>query len=97
MNMGGLSPEESQDPENIAHSEFTPMGRQIMHLLAKFLGCQPNLGAVIEARNKRSKSDYPKYCKELFTDANIEGLFVDDGYSEVSVASNLAKRDFEQF
>ena len=97
MNMGGLSSEESQDPENIAHSEFTPMGRQIMHLLAKFLGCQPKLDAVIEARNKRSKIDYPKYCKELFADANIEGLFVDDGYSEVSVASNLAKRDFEEF
>jgi predicted TIM-barrel fold metal-dependent hydrolase len=97
MNMGGLSSEEAQDPENLAHSEFTPMGRQIMHLLAKFLGCSPNLGEVIEARNKMSRPDYSKYCRELFEDGNIEGLFVDDGYSEVSVGSNLPKRDFEEF
>ena len=27
MNMGGLSAEEARDPENVVHSEFTPMGR----------------------------------------------------------------------
>lgn len=97
MNMGGLSKEEARDPENVAHSEFTPMGSQILHLLADFLNCSPTLSSVIEARNKRSKNDYPHYCKELFEDANIEGLFVDDGYSEVSVSSSLAKRDFEEF
>jgi uncharacterized protein len=97
MNMGGLSAEEALDSENVAHSEFTPMGRQIMHLLARFLDCSSNLSEVIEARNRRSRSDYSRYCKELFADANIEGLFVDDGYSEVSVASSLAQRDFEEF
>jgi uncharacterized protein len=97
MNMGGLTEEEARDPEKLIHSEFTPMGRQIMHLLAKFLGCEPKLSAVIEARNRRSKGDYLRYCKDLFLDANIEGLFVDDGYSEISVASGLARRDFEVF
>lgn len=97
MNMGGLSADEAKDPENVAHSEFTPMGRQIMHLLAVFLGCSPNLSSVIEARNKRSRRDYSRYCEDLFEDANIEGLFVDDGYSEVSVASSLEERDFEEF
>ncbi len=97
MNMGGLSPEEAKDPEKLIHSEFTPMGRQIMHLMAGYLECSPTLDEVIEARNKRSRGDYQKYCKDLFEDANIEGLFVDDGYSEVSVASDLSKRDFEDF
>jgi predicted TIM-barrel fold metal-dependent hydrolase len=97
MNMGGLSAEEARNPENVAHSEFTPMGRQILHLLAKFLGCSPRLGEVIEARNRRSRADYSRYSKELFEDANIEGLFVDDGYSEVSVGSSLARRDYEEF
>ena len=89
MNMGGLSAEEAKDPENVVHSEFTPMGRQIMHLMAKFLGCSPRLSDVIEARNKRARTDYWGYCRELFEDAKIEGLFVDDGYSEVSVGSGL--------
>jgi uncharacterized protein len=97
MNMGGLSKEEAHYPEKLIHSEFTPMGRQIMHLMAEYLGCAPKLSEVIEERNKRSKADYPRYCKELFEDANIEGLFVDDGYSEVSVASGLSKNDFEEF
>jgi predicted TIM-barrel fold metal-dependent hydrolase len=97
MNMGGLSQEEAKDPENLAHSEFTPMGSQILHLLAQFLGCSPNLSSVIEARNKRSRGDYAKYAKELFDEANVEGMFVDDGYSEVSVASSLARHDFEEF
>lgn len=97
MNMGGLTLEEARDSENVAHAEFTPMGRQILHLLAKFLGSSSDLASVIEARNKRSKEDYRGYCEELFKDANIEGLFVDDGYSEVSVASSLAKREFDAF
>jgi len=97
MNMGGLSAEEARDPEKVAHSEFTPMGRQILRLMARFLGCSPTLSEVIEARNGRTKTDYWAYCRDLFEDANIEGLFVDDGYSEVSVGSGLAKRSFEEF
>jgi uncharacterized protein len=97
MNMGGLSAEEAKDPENVLHSEFTPMGRQIMHLMAKFLGCERKLSEVIEARNRRASEDYWQYCKDLFEDAKIEGLLVDDGYSEVSVTSGLKRRDFEEF
>ncbi len=97
MNMGGLSAQEAADPENLLHSEFTPMGRQITHLLAGFLGCKPTLSEVIEARNKRAAKDYWAYCGELFYDAGIEGLFVDDGYSEVTVGSGLARIDLTEF
>lgn len=97
MNMGGFTSEEAKNPENVLHSEFTPMGRQIMHHMAKFLGCSPNLSEVIEARNKRTRADYWKYSKELFEDANIEGLFVDDGYSEVAVMDGLKRRDIAEF
>jgi predicted TIM-barrel fold metal-dependent hydrolase len=79
------------------HSEFTPMGRQIMHLLADYLGCPHQLNAVIEARNKESRSDYAQYCKNLFEDAKIEGLLVDDGFSELSVSNALPKNDFVVF
>ncbi|MGD0637359.1 MAG: amidohydrolase family protein [Nitrososphaerales archaeon] len=97
MNMGGLSAEEARDPENAVHSDFTPMGRQILHLMAEFLGCSPKLSDVIEARNKRAATNYWGYCGELFYDAGIEGLFVDDGYSEVSVGSGLARNNLEEF
>jgi uncharacterized protein len=97
MNMGGLSAEEAKDPENVIHSEFTPMGRQILHHMAKFLGCQPRLSEVIEARNKRAKADYWRYSAELLLDARVEGLFVDDGYSEVSVGAGLAQNNFQEF
>ena len=97
MNMGGLSAEEARDPENVVHSQFTPMGRQIVHLMADFLGCPPRLTEVIEARNMRTRKGYAEYCRDLFSDAGIEGLFLDDGYSEVSVGSGLARIDLEEF
>jgi predicted TIM-barrel fold metal-dependent hydrolase len=97
MNMGGFSAQEAGDAENVVHSEFTPMGRQIMHLMAEFLGCSPRLSEVIEARNRRAAMDYPQYCSDLFQDAGIEGLFLDDGYSEVSVGSGLARIDLDEF
>lgn len=97
MNMGGLSEAEAADPENVAHSEFTPMGRQISHLMAEFLGCGPKLDEVIDARNRRAAKGYPEYCRDLLQDAGIEGLFLDDGYSEVTVGSGLARIDVEAF
>jgi predicted TIM-barrel fold metal-dependent hydrolase len=98
MNLGGFSAEEANDPEKVLHAEFTPMGRQILHRMAKFLGCNPRLADVLEARNKRTQTDYWGYSKELFSDANIEGLIIDDGYSELSnLAFGLKRRDFEDF
>jgi predicted TIM-barrel fold metal-dependent hydrolase len=97
MNMGGLSALEAGDPESLAHSEFTPMGRQIVHLMAEFLGCRPTVSEVVEARNKRAARGYREYCGDLFYDAGIEGLFVDDGYSEVAVGSGLARNDLGEF
>ena len=102
MNFDGLSAEEANDPEKLMHSEFTPMCRQIMHRMAKFLGCKPHLTDVIEARNRRAKADYWSYSRELFDDAGIEGLFVDDG-SKLFVGSGLwigggfVKIDFQDF
>lgn len=97
MNMGGFSAAEAADAESSAHAEFTPMGRQILHMMADFLGTKPQVDAVLEERNKRTRADYGKYSADLFRDANIEGLFVDDGYSEVSVGSGLSRRDYEVF
>ncbi len=97
MSFGEISAEEVKDPRTALHAEFTPMGNQILRQMAKFLGCSPKINDVIEARNKRSRKDYWQYCKELFEDANIQGLMVDDGYSEVSVTRPLETKGYEDF
>jgi predicted TIM-barrel fold metal-dependent hydrolase len=104
MSFGDLSPDEAKDPENKVQSEFTPMGSQIMHRMAKFLGCKPHLTDIIEARNKRTKADYWLYCGELFDDARIEGLFIDDGskafmgaHYEFSAGVRRPQIDFQEF
>lgn len=47
--------------------------------MAQFLGCQPTLNEVIEARNARAGSDYPKYMRDLYAHAKIENLMTDTG------------------
>lgn len=83
MNLGGFTHQDAQNPENTLLAEFTPMGRQIIHRMARFLGCRPTIAEVLEARNKRSGQDYFQYVRDLFEDGGIEGLIVDDGYTEV--------------
>lgn len=58
--------------------------------LSNFLGCEPKLDAVIEARNRKAK-DYKEYVGELFGDAGIQALVLDSGlYQE----SEGAVRDY---
>lgn len=87
MNLGGFTEQDSRDPESTLRAEFTPMGCQIVKRMAKFLSCRPTVADVLRARNKRSTQDYRQYVQDLFEDAKIEGLVVDDGYTEVVTES----------
>ncbi|MGY5795148.1 amidohydrolase family protein len=49
--------------------------------LAKFLGCEPRLEAVIEARNDRGRN-YWGYVNSLFRAVNLENIMLDTGYAE---------------
>ncbi|MGO4139447.1 amidohydrolase family protein [Rhizobium anhuiense] len=49
--------------------------------MAQFLGCEPNLEAVMEARNARSKN-YWSYVSSLLQDVRYENVMVDTGYCE---------------
>jgi len=49
--------------------------------MARFLGCTPELNAVIEARNERGKN-YWQYVNDLFRDVKIENAMIDTGYSD---------------
>lgn len=57
--------------------------RYFIKSLSRFLGCEPSLDAVVEARNKRAK-DYKEYLTQLFEDAGIEALVLDNGLYQES-------------
>ena len=59
--------------------------------LATFLGCKPNLEAVIEARNDRGRSNYWGYVNALFRDVNAANLMIDTGYAEGMDAAGIRR------
>jgi predicted TIM-barrel fold metal-dependent hydrolase len=72
------------------------LSRKFVHELSRFLGCKPEAEAIIEARNKRS-AEYKEYIGELFRDARIRGLLVDDGCSEMTVEYGIPLVDIDAF
>ncbi|MES0157952.1 amidohydrolase family protein [Mesorhizobium sp. M0018] len=58
--------------------------------LAQFLGCEPNLEAVIEARNGRGKN-YWAYVNSLLRDVNYENVMVDTGYADLGGAAEIER------
>ena len=64
--------------------------------MGKYLRCNPNPKEIVKIRNSRS-TDYKKYIRELYADARLEGIIIDDGYSEVAVSHALAKFDLNAF
>jgi predicted TIM-barrel fold metal-dependent hydrolase len=53
--------------------------RHLVHRLAEFFDCDPDLDSVLEARN-RAAADHAGYVKQLFEDCNLITLVTDFGY-----------------
>ena len=53
--------------------------RHLVHRLAEFFDCKPDLDSILEARN-RATEDYAGYVKQLFEDCNLTTLVTDFGY-----------------
>jgi predicted TIM-barrel fold metal-dependent hydrolase len=70
------------------------LSRKFAHELSKFLGCKPTAKEIIETRNRRS-AQYKNYIGELFDDAKIRGLLIDDGYSELAVEYGIPLIDID--
>ena len=64
--------------------------------IAKYLGCEANARAVVERRNQEA-SDYKRYIKKLYEDVKLQGIVIDDGYSEVAVEHPIAPFDLKTF
>lgn len=58
--------------------------------LSQFLGCEPRLEAVIEARNERGKN-YWAYVNSLFRDVKYENIMLDTGYAEGCGAVEISR------
>ncbi|MGY3387600.1 putative TIM-barrel fold metal-dependent hydrolase [Bradyrhizobium sp. USDA 3311] len=72
---------------DIAESVFMKF---LVKELASFLGCEPRLEAVIEARNERCKN-YWAYVNDLFRDVNYENIMLDTGYTEGCGATEISE------
>ncbi len=53
--------------------------RYLVHQLADFFECEPDLEIILEQRNK-AVQDYAGYVKKLFADCNLTALIADFGY-----------------
>ncbi|MEK4027593.1 amidohydrolase family protein [Pseudobacillus sp. FSL P4-0506] len=81
-----------EDVEKFQPYPGTNMWIQILFRhMAKYLNCEPDLPSIVEARNKKAKN-FPDYTKELFADANLEGLIMDFGYPQPPINRD----DFQQ-
>ncbi len=84
----------STDAELRLHVQNLALQKRMMRELSVFLGCAPNPKDIVEARNRKS-ANYSEYIKRVFDDAKIQGLNVDDGYSELAVRFALAPVDID--
>jgi predicted TIM-barrel fold metal-dependent hydrolase len=53
----------------------------LVQRLARYLGCEPTIEAVVEKRNHRA-ANFRKYTHELFQDASLTGIITDFGYPQ---------------
>jgi predicted TIM-barrel fold metal-dependent hydrolase len=56
-----------------------PFMKYLVRLLSQFLGCKSDLESISRKRNVRAQ-DFDTYVKDLFVDAKIRALVVDEGY-----------------
>jgi len=84
----------SIDADLRLHVENLALQKRMMRELSKFLGCAATPKDIVEARNRRS-ADYREYIQRIFDDAKIQGLNVDDGYSELAVLFAIPSIDID--
>jgi predicted TIM-barrel fold metal-dependent hydrolase len=78
------------------HSESLLLHGSMLRELSAFLGCGENPQEIVNCRNSRSV-EYRDYLKQLFQDAGIAALLVDDGYSELAVEHALPRLELTEF
>jgi len=78
------------------HSKHALFYRQMLHELSKFLKCADDLDTIIRVRNQKA-ADFRNFLTELFADACLEALIIDDGVSEIAVDKPLQTIEWTEF
>jgi hypothetical protein len=73
------------------HFRETVFVKFMVKELAAFLGCRPDLPAVIEARNARTRGRYFAYIAELFKDVKLANVMVDTGFTDGLQADGIQR------
>ena len=71
----------------------TPLALALLARLSAQLGCEPTNEAVSAARVERLRADATAYLQELWRDARIEGLVVDEGFPLPIIPSAELERE----
>ena len=71
----------------------TPLALALLARLGAQLGCEPTNEAVSAARLERLRADATGYLQELWRDARIEGLVVDEGFPLPIIPSAELERE----
>ena len=84
MAQGGISVDDALIDELQGVRRDVLYFRYLVHQLAKFFDCQPDLKSVVAERNKAVR-DYKGYVKRLFDACGLSTLVVDLGYPQPPV------------
>jgi hypothetical protein len=84
MAQGGVSVDDALIDELQGGRRDVLYFRYLVHQLAKFFDCQPDLKSVVAERNKAIR-DYKGYVKRLFDECGLSTLVVDLGYPQPPV------------
>ena len=84
MAQGGISVDDALIDELQGVRRDVLYFRYLVHQLAKFFDCQPDLKSVVAERNKAIR-DYKGYVKRLFDECGLSTLVVDLGYPQPPV------------
>jgi hypothetical protein len=73
------------------HFRETVFVKFMVKEMAAFLGCRPDLPAVIEARNARTRGRYFAYIADLFRDVKLANVMVDTGFTDGLQAEGMQR------
>lgn len=79
MAQGGVAVNDALIDEVQGVRRDTVYFRYLVHQLAQFFDCKPDLERIVQERNRAAK-DYGGYLKRLFDDCGLTTLVVDFGY-----------------
>lgn len=86
MEQGGIAVDDAVLAELQRNKHDVVYFRYTVHLLAEFLGCEPELEAVIEARNAALREGYTEYVARLYDACGLNAMVVDFGYPQPPIS-----------